>query len=71
MKSLQCAFFLRKKPLRGRAVGYSYSGSAVTTMTVMGRDEFDLDLTGKLEGNMLKVAGNIPWGGATVDCNTY
>ena len=29
-------------------------------MTVMGRDEFDLDLTGKLEGNMLEVAGNIP-----------
>ncbi len=36
-------------------------------MTVMGRDEFDLDLTGKPEGNMPKVAGNIPWGGATVD----
>ena len=29
-------------------------------MTVMGHDEFDLDLTGKLEGKMLKVAGNIP-----------
>jgi hypothetical protein len=29
VKSLQCGFFLGKKPLRGRAVGYSYSGSAV------------------------------------------
>jgi hypothetical protein len=29
-------------------------------MTVMGRDGFDLDLPGKLEGNMLEVAGNIP-----------
>jgi hypothetical protein len=29
MKILQCGFFLRKKPLRGRAARYSYSGSAV------------------------------------------
>ena len=32
MKSLQGGFFLRKKPLRGRAIGYSYSGSAVRAL---------------------------------------
>ncbi len=29
-------------------------------MTVMGRTEYDLDLAGTLNGNMLKLAGNIP-----------
>jgi hypothetical protein len=29
-------------------------------MNVMGRSEFDLDLTGDLQGNTLKIAGNIP-----------
>ncbi len=29
-------------------------------MTVMGRKEYDLDLAGTLDGNMLKLAGNIP-----------
>ena len=30
------------------------------SMTVMGRSEYDLDLAGKLDGNTLKLSGNIP-----------
>jgi hypothetical protein len=29
-------------------------------MTVMGRSEYDLDLAGKLDGDTLKLSGNIP-----------
>ena len=29
-------------------------------MNVMGRKEFDLDLSGTLDGDTLKLAGNIP-----------
>jgi hypothetical protein len=50
---------------------YDLQGDAVTIrihvkqmvpglMTVMGRTEYDLDLAGTLNGNMLKLAGNIP-----------
>jgi hypothetical protein len=50
---------------------YDLQGDAVTIrihvkqmvpglMTVMGRTEYDLDLTGTLNGDTLKLAGNIP-----------
>ncbi len=50
---------------------YDLRGDAVTMklhvkqmvpglMTVMGRKEYDLDLTGTLDGDTLKLAGNIP-----------
>ena len=50
---------------------YDQQGDAVTVkihvkqmvpglMTVMGRTEYDLDLAGTLNGNMLKVSGKIP-----------
>jgi hypothetical protein len=50
---------------------YDLQGNAVTMklhvkqmvpglMTVMGRKEYDLDLTGTLDGDTLKLAGNIP-----------
>jgi hypothetical protein len=50
---------------------YNLQGDAVTMklhvkqmvpglMTVMGRKEYDLDLTGTLDGDTLKLAGNIP-----------
>jgi hypothetical protein len=29
-------------------------------MTVMGRNEYDLDLAGKLDGNTLQLSGGIP-----------
>jgi hypothetical protein len=50
---------------------YDRQGNAVTVllhvkqiapglMNTMGRDEFDLDLSGVVEGNKVKLAGNIP-----------
>ena len=50
---------------------YTQLGDAITVrlhvkqmvpglMTVMGRNEYDLDLTGKLDGNTLQLSGGIP-----------
>lgn len=33
---------------------------AAGTLNVMGRNEFDLELTGTLQGNIIKVTGKIP-----------